>query len=218
MSCIKKIFLDLDGPLLDGKERHYHCYRNILERYGFMPISIDKYWESKRTLLNRRELLKMSSAEAIYDEFLAEWLAMIETPYMLALDKVQEGAVDCLFSWKERGIKITLVTMRKNKDALEDQLIATGLRKFLDTVFVCDHADSGVGKADAVRDIFQNKSNQVDTLWIGDTEVDWEAAKSLGCRIVLLTNGLRSDEYLRSLEGAIVKTSMVSLKDEFNVS
>ena len=214
MSVIKQIFLDLDGPLLDGKERHYFCYRSILEKFGFEPIGIDEYWEKKRALVNRRDLLRMSGAEDIYDDFLAEWLLMIESPDVLALDKVQEGAVDCLRGWKEQGIELVLVTLRKDKRALEEQLKLMGLRQFLDVVLVCDHAEGGEGKADAVRSMFQGKLFKKHALWVGDTEADWEAAKSLGCGVVLLSNGLRNDAYLRSLQGAVVKPSIASLKDE----
>lgn len=214
MSAIKQIFLDLDGPLLDGKERHYFCYRSILERFGFKPIGIDEYWETKRALVNRRDLLKISGAEDIYDDFLAEWLLMIESPDVLALDKVQEGAVDCLRGWKEQGIELVLVTLRKDKRALEEQLNLMGLRQFLDVVLVCDHAAGGEGKADAVQKLFQGKLLSENALWIGDTEADWEAAKSLGCSVVLLSNGLRNEAYLRSLQGAVVKPSIASLKDE----
>jgi phosphoglycolate phosphatase len=213
MSAVKQIFLDLDGPLLDGKERHYHCYRSILEKCGFKPIGIDEYWEKKRAMVNRRDLLNMSGAEEIYDDFLAAWLTMIESPDMLILDKVQEGAVDCLRAWKEQGIELTLVTMRKNKQALAGQLHSTGLRQFFDAVLACDHADGGVGKADAVRAFSQGKVNKGGTLLIGDTEVDWEAAKSLECGVVLLSNGLRNEAYLRALQGAVVKPSIASLKD-----
>lgn len=213
MSDIKQIFLDLDGPLLDGKERHYFCYRSILERFGFKPIGIDEYWEKKRALVNRRDLLKMSGAEAIYDDFLAAWLVLIESPDMLALDKVQVGAIECLRSWKEQGIELTLVTMRKNKQALEAQLKSTGMRQYLDVVLACDHADGGIGKADAVRSHFRSKVDKGGALWIGDTEDDWEAANTLGCRVVLLSNGLRNEAYLRSLQGAVVKQSIASLKD-----
>jgi phosphoglycolate phosphatase-like HAD superfamily hydrolase len=210
MKCIKQIFLDLDGPLLDGKERHYHCYRSILERFGFKPIGIDEYWEMKRNLVNRRDLLNRSSAEEIYDDFLAAWLSMIESPNALALDKVQEGAVDCLRSWKEQGIGLTLVTMRKNKQTLEEQLMLTGLRQYLDAVLVCDPTEGGEGKADAVRSMFQVKRLVGKALWIGDTEADWEAADSLGVDVVLVSNGLRAKEYLTTMKGALVVPSIFS--------
>jgi phosphoglycolate phosphatase-like HAD superfamily hydrolase len=217
MRAIKHIFLDLDGPLLDCKERHYFCYRAILKKFGFKPIGIEEYWEKKRALLNRRDLLSLSGASEIYEEFLASWLLLIESPDALALDKVQEGAIGCLHSWKAQGIKMTLVTMRKNKLALEAQLAFTGLRPFLDTVLVCDHADGAQGKADAVRHIYSESSFKRNAIWIGDTEADWGAAQSLGCEVVLLANGLRNEGYLKELKDSVVKSSIMSLK-EFYVS
>lgn len=214
MHEIKKIFLDLDGPLLDGKERHYQCYRNILESSGFKPIGIEEYWGKKRALLNRRDLLNISGAEEIYDDFLAAWLSMIETPDMLALDKVQEGAIDCMRIWREQGVELVLVTMRKNMRALEEQLLSTGLRQFLDAVLVSSHAEGGEGKANRVRDTYSTKQFVKNALWIGDTEADWSAAQSLGCDVVLVSNGLRNEEYLKSLGSSKVIPSIKSLKNE----
>lgn len=211
MSDIKQIFLDLDGPLLDGKERHYFCYRSILERFGFEPIGIDEYWENKRARGNRKDLLNMSGAGEIYDDFLSAWLALIESPEVLALDKVQEGAVDCLRDWKEQGIELVLVTLRKDRQAVEEQLTRLKLRPLLDAVLVCAHANGGGGKADAIRKMFPGASFEENALWIGDTEVDWEAARSLGCNIVLVANGLRCEEYLGTLKSAMIVPSISSI-------
>lgn len=213
MSGIEQIFMDLDGPLLDGKERHYFCYKMILQMHGFVPICIDEYWEMKKARINRKVLLDMSGAGMIYDKFLAQWITIIESREALAFDRVQDCGIDCLRSWKDQGIRLTLVTMRKNRTTVEEQLQSTGLRLLLDDVLVCDHADGGVGKADAVRNLFQSKVKNDVALWIGDTEADWEAARSLGCRVVLLSNGLRNESYLNSLQGSVVKPSIKSLKD-----
>lgn len=213
MNDIKKIFLDLDGPLLDGKERHYYCYLSILQKFGFEPVGIHEYWREKRSRRNHRELLRLSGAEEIYDDFIAAWSVLIETPEALALDKLQEGAVDSLRDWKKRKKDLILVTMRKDRQALEDQLRTLALRPHLDAVLVCDHARGGAGKAAEVRKLYPDILFEEDTLWIGDTEVDWEAAKSLGCNIVLISNGLRSQEYLETLQGARVKPSIASVKD-----
>ena len=155
MGSLQHILLDLDGPLLDGKRRHYHCYRTILLTHGYVPIDIDRYWEMKRAKGSRTQLLQISDAEGLYDDFLASWVSMIESPNALALDRIQEGALDCMKQWREDGLTLTLVTMRKNRRALEEQLRATGLQVFLNTVLVCDHESCGAGKADAVREHFQ---------------------------------------------------------------
>jgi phosphoglycolate phosphatase len=216
MKRVKRILLDLDGPLLDGKQRHYHCYRTILEIRGFKPIAIEEYWAGKRALVDRRILLNMSGAGAIYDDFLAAWLSAIETPALLALDTVQDGAVECLRGWKGRGIELVLVTMRKNRHGLEDQLNLTGLRAHLDSVLVSDHAEGGEGKAQAVREFYlahPDGGYADETLWVGDTEADWGAARSLGCDVVLVANGLRNAAYLQSLKSVRVEPSIASLKD-----
>lgn len=218
MIGVKQIFLDLDGPLLDGKERHYRCYKAILERHGYKPIAIDEYWEKKRDLLNRRDLLDLSGAGDIYDVFLEDWLSMIETPEMLALDKVQDGALECLRNWKRQGIALTLVTLRKNKPGLDVQLDVTGLRPYLDAVFACDHAEGGEGKADAVRSMLSDSNSMENAVWIGDTEADWTAARSLGCAVTLVSNGLRSVSHLNSLAEALVKPSIRELKDLVHVA
>lgn len=211
MSNIQQIFLDLDGPLIDGKERHYFCYKSILEKFGFIPLGIDEYWEKKRSLVNRNDLLRLSGAENIYDDFLAEWLLIIESPDALAFDKVQDGAKDKLFNWKKQGLNLVLVTMRNNKQALEVQLIALGLNTLLNTVLFSNRESGGVGKANAVRHHFENEGLAVQeekSFWVGDTEADWEAAQSLGCSIVMVANGLRCEEYLNTLNNAQVVSSI----------
>jgi phosphoglycolate phosphatase-like HAD superfamily hydrolase len=50
-------------------------------------------------------------------------------------------------------------------------------------------------------------------LWIGDTEADWKAGESLGCRVILLSNGLRNDEFLEALGGGLIMPSIASLKN-----
>lgn len=208
MNDIRQIFLDLDGPLLDGKERHYFCYQTILKRFGFEPVAIDEYWASKRNLASLGNILDMSGAGAIHDDFVAAWRQIIESPEALALDRVQEGAIDRLRHWKDKGVRQTLVTMRKNRCALEEQLALTGLRPLLDAVLVCDHVNGGRGKADAARCALQDNVKMNNTIWIGDTEIDWEAAQLLGCGIILVENGLRCREYLCNLNNSMLVPSI----------
>jgi phosphoglycolate phosphatase-like HAD superfamily hydrolase len=218
MRKIQQIFLDLDGPLLDGKYRHYSCYSYIMKKYGFSAIALDEYWEKKRLLLNRRDLLQLSDADSIYDEYLSEWLSLIETKELLALDRVQEGALDCLQAWKSLGVNLVLVTLRKNKEAVEEQLRLQGLAEFLDTILVCDHVSGGLGKANAVRNCQDIRIMPENSVWIGDTEVDWEAARSLGVDIILVENGLRNKMYLEQMHGSTVVPSIQQAMNLFGLT
>lgn len=169
---------------------------------------MDVYWESKKALVNRRELLELSNAGSIYDEYLSNWLSLIETKDLLALDKVQEGALGCLQAWKSLGVNLVLVTLRKNKDAVQEQLQLQGISTFLDTILVCDHVSGGLGKANAVRECQNVQVMPGESVWIGDTEVDWEAARSLGVDIILVENGLRNKAYLEQMQGGTVVPSI----------
>jgi phosphoglycolate phosphatase len=196
---IKTILLDLDGPLLDGRLRHYQCYSDIISEHGYKPLPLKEYWIMKRSKKSRREQLASSDAEEIYDLFLDEWLKRIESPEYLNLDRVQSGALNQIRFWNQEGIRIVVVTMRSSRSQLMSQLKSTGVLPYLDAVVDSRHANGGRGKALAllreIPDIDPRTS-----LWIGDTEIDFEAARHISCPICLLSCGLRTKNHLASLE------------------
>ena len=107
---VSTIVLDLDGPILDGRLRHYACYSEILKEQGYVPIDIDSYWDSKRSRMDRRALLKKSEAVEYYDEFRREWMQRIELPAMLALDQLQPEVLSILSEWKGSEKELVIAT------------------------------------------------------------------------------------------------------------
>lgn len=212
MTSLTHIFVDLDGPLLDGRRRHYFCYQTILRKFACTPLEIDQYWNQKRTGGDRHTLLKLSGAEGIYAAYLGLWLSLIESPEALAFDSVQEGAIARLTDWKKAGYSLNVVTMRKNGQALGHQLETLGLRPLLDSVVLCKHEDGGEGKAHAAKRLFPSLDFAGSALWIGDTEVDSDAAAALNCRLILASNGLRDEVFLRSRCNTMVVPSIAGLK------
>ena len=207
---IQTIFLDLDGPLLDGKVRHHQCYADILNAHGFTPIDIETYWFIKRNRCSMRELLARSGAESLYDVFLEQWLKNIELLTYLKLDRLQLGVIAKLQEWLSNRLQMVLVTMRKNSETLLTQLGSVGLKKYLSEVIVCDHAHGGVGKAEAIKKVFP-EIHAVTSLWIGDTEVDYEGARYLGCPVWMVLNGLRARDYLESLHPDYLSESIIDI-------
>lgn len=194
----KLIILDLDGPLLEGRFRHYQCYRDILESFGHSPVGIDLYWTMKKDRANRHELLKLSNADHLYDQFLQAWMEKIETPEYLKLDTLQNGVVEILQCWKKDGIKLILATMRNNASNLKEQLSGLAITPLLDDILVVGSDLSGENKSTAVLPFIRQYPLD-EILWIGDTEVDVSSAKKLGIKVCALTCGLRSADYLSSL-------------------
>lgn len=207
---IQFVILDLDGPILDGKFRHYACYSQILMKQGYKPISLEDYWQMKRERVNRRGQLAASGAESIYEQFLQRWLELIEQPQFLELDRLQPGTIDKLQQWRNLGIQLVLVTLRSYPERLHNQLVALGLNPLLDYVLPCNHQLGAKGKFSQVRKTVSQLSPE-NSIWIGDTEVDVEAARLLGCPIWAVTCGLRTESYLASLSPDFLSPDLASI-------
>ena len=206
----KTVLLDLDGPLLDGKYRHFKCYQDILVQYGFEPMPIEAYWQMKRERQDRHKQLAVSGAGSIYPEFLEYWMQHIEEKDYLVLDQLQPKALAVLEAWKSKKIEVILVTMRNEKDNLISQLDSVGLLPFLDHVVAVGTSKGVKGKASAASE-FIDLNDKESVLWVGDTETDIWAARELGVKVCAVECGLRSSEYLVSLGPDYLVSDLVAL-------
>src|SRR5207237_1355265 len=116
------LILDLDGPILEGRERQYACYRNILTESGFTAVSLECYWEMKRARVPLAAQLAATGAEALRESFPKRWLEEIESDVLLERDTVQPGAKETLAAWQEAGLRMVLATQRRNAMGLHRQL------------------------------------------------------------------------------------------------
>ncbi len=182
------IFLDFDGPVLDGKNRHYRCYKDILLKYGGNPVSLEQYWKMKRSRVSRRTLLELSSFAGSYDEYMNEWLTRIEQKEYLQYDKLWPNVITAIEKLKEQTKQLYLVTMRQNEENLNWQLQQLQLVKLFDRVMCCS-LNQEQTKYALLKDIFFEKA-----LFIGDTEVDIETAKLCGSEFKGVLNGLRDKQ------------------------
>jgi phosphoglycolate phosphatase len=212
---LKTIILDLDGPILDGIERHYQCYYNILVELGATPMPISQYWQLKRSGIDRRTLLGYSGAESLYDAFLKRWVERIEEKRYLLLDRLQVGALAALEAWCGVGIKLILATMRNNPEHLAWQLDDLGIARFFGETIVVGSRSPGNGKAEAVDRLIQGAATD-SVIWVGDTEIDIEAAHSLGLRVCALTCGLRDSAFLQARSPDLICADLNALLAHIN--
>lgn len=187
------IFLDLDGPILEGIDRHYSCYLSILEDHGGKPIDKESYWSMKRKRVSRRKLLEDSQFGSSYGVFAKAWLERIESEEFLKLDRLKPFVVETIEAWKESLVeRVELVTMRQCKARLLVQLDELGVLESLDEVTVCPPAREKT-KFEALKNREFHSA-----VFIGDTEEDIKTAKLLGIPSVGILNGLREKEFLDS--------------------
>jgi len=151
------------------------AYRQILEKHGYAPVSLESYWQMKREGVNVRQQLATIGAQAISQDFLLSWLEDIEQPDLLALDCLQPNVTKKLQEWYDQDVQLVLATLRRDPECLYDQLVRLKLNAFFKHVVVCGPSRGGIGKAEQVKgsatDLFPDHC-----LWIGDTEVDIKAA------------------------------------------
>ena len=179
------VFCDLDGTLLEDKHRHYECYKAIVKKYGGNCIPPDEYWNDKRNKVKRTVLLEKTGFQGTYDDYLSEWLALIETPEFLKYETLRPDTLSFLEWLRDNSEHIVLTTQRRNRKNLLGQLEKLGISGYFEEVASGDHKT----------DILDGKYNK-GSLVIGDTEADEETAKRLGCTFIAVTSGLRNEKYL----------------------
>jgi phosphoglycolate phosphatase-like HAD superfamily hydrolase len=207
------IFLDLDGPVLECRDRHYACYVDLCSRYGCKARPQDAYWRLRRRRVSAVDLLRTGGARADEAELRSSWIELIEQPRYLTLDAPQPRAVEAITAWKAAGHQLVVVTLRRDARAARAQLERLQLAALFERFVVCDPELGSTGKAAAARRTVKG-TDQDAWVWIGDTEVDAEAAAALGCsRLYLVSCGIRTGEYLRSLGAGEVVRDLAAVRD-----
>lgn len=196
---IKQIILDLDGTLLDIRQRHYQCYCDIVTQFGFSPVPLEYYWQQHRSGLGTRKILQEMQATAIAEDFLKQWINIIEAKKYLSLDTLFPKVFTVLQNWKNSGIELSLATLRHHKENLTWQLKHLGIDNLLNQVITIDPASNKTDKAGAVQEQMTHLVIE-QALWIGDTEADVLAAKTLGIKVCAVNSGMRSAEFLAAFQ------------------
>lgn len=197
----RNIFIDFDGTLVDIAPRHYRVYKKCVEKMGGTPLDQKKYWELKRDNISWDELLSMSGLEASKKgDYLKLFIDRIESLEELYRDEL---FVDSLFALKKlssNNNKLYLLSLRRNSDALDKQIEKLGIGCFFEKI-LSGHSDTKEGtllkKADIIK---QTIDNPEDSIIIGDTEADVAAAQQLNATSIALLSGIRSKEFLKSME------------------
>jgi phosphoglycolate phosphatase len=205
------IFLDLDGPVLECRDRHYACYVELCSRYGRKPRAPEGYWRLRRRRVSAVDLLMAGGVREDEAELRRSWIDLIEQPRYLSLDVPQPGAAEAVAAWKAAGHRLIVATLRRDARAARAQLERLRLTVLLERFVVCDPELGSIGKAAAARHEARGADPQ-DCTWIGDTEVDAEAAVVLGCsNLYLVSCGIRNARYLRSLGAGEVVRDLAAL-------
>lgn len=175
---IRLIVFDLDGTLLDTREKYFACMRSALRQNGSMPdfdrVIGETFGMPGREIMRRLGLsdAQIESASEEIRRFLSE-LPLRAEQYAGTLETMRHFR-------KTRGVAIATA---RNEAELRADIDA---RPFLDECgFVCATTDDMRPKP--APDVL-NKAIQTarvlpeEAVYIGDTVADWQCAKEAGTR------------------------------------
>jgi len=180
--------LDLDGTLLDSRSRHRVVLDFCLKKRN-LKIPTNNLLKFKSEKHNNKDFLRQYlKDENLINEIQADWIENIEKEEFLEKDFLYEDSRDFLNFAKEK-YNLVLITARNNKTGVDKFLKRLGIEKYFEEIFIV-----GVGRNSA-----EEKANKLvdikPSAMIGDTEVDYDAAKNLNIKFFAINRGFRSEEF-----------------------
>ena len=202
---MRRLILDLDGTLLDVRDRNYFSYRQALVKLpGAKALTLEEYWPLKRSATPWLGILSKSFPEdhvvttKDLDIFRDDFRSSIETPDNLKRDVPHQGVDETLSKWAAEGVLLTLVTARMNDAALTVQLRELGWHHRFAEVLATKNQKKSIFLKEHFK--VQNLNARSYDFWIGDTEEDFQSAEDLKIKCHLVANGLRDENFLRHLQ------------------
>lgn len=182
------IFFDLDGTLIDCKERLYRLFVDLTQS---QKISFEEYWQLKRTMFDHDWIL--SKIFNYSDEQLAifheSWMKLIESKEYLKFNKLFDYTIPLLEN--VRQYQLYIIAARQYEERILDEISTLGIQNYFQGILVSNQKRS---KDEII--IERGINTQPEDLFIGDTGIDILAGKKLNIRTVGVLSGFRGYESL----------------------
>lgn len=189
------LYIDLDGTLIDVRKRHYLVFMFVCTsvKGGDISITPAEYWEKKREGFSDVDVLSQLGIDISEDDYIVGKKKLIESPFLLAEDRLFEFTTMTLSELK-RLAHLILISQRANPYYSLQEIRNLGIDWFFDKI--CFAPSGSYRKHEPLLDHVTNHLPSKQVL-IGDTEADFVAAEALGIESMLVDSGARSRVYLR---------------------
>ncbi|UCD15442.1 MAG: HAD family hydrolase [Candidatus Omnitrophota bacterium] len=213
---IKTIYFDLDGPILDVSRRYFFVHANICRHLGikYAPDYKD-YWRKKRMRMPFGELIGFLEANTLVNRYVKEWVKQIEKDSVLELDKVFPY-VEKVLSYLKNKYDLVIVTQRRRRRTVLEEISKLNLKKYFKDILVGNNQkeEPHISKYRAVIEYPGFNKNSV---FVGDTEADINAAKMLKIRNIAVLSGIRNRGFLENFEPDYIIKDIRGLVDEIGL-
>ncbi len=190
------VIFDLDGTLLNTLEDLCDSVNVVMREYGWEPHSLEQIRKfvgngigklMERSVPGGRENPKYEKALADFREYYTGHCRIKTKPY--------EGVIGMMEELKRRGYRMAIVS-NKNDQAVKE----------LDKIYFSQYTVVAVGDRKGYRrkpepDLVHLAMDELgvqpeDTVYVGDSEVDYATAKNSGLDCILVSWGFRDREVL----------------------
>lgn len=198
-----KLFFDLDGTLIDSKQRLYQLFQFLVPE---STLSFENYWNFKKNKINHAKILtnEFDFSQENIDLFEIEWMKNIELKKWLALDHPFEGVSEYLNKLKQNNL-LFLVTARQSEEMALDQIKKFNWENLFEKVFVTGQ------KVEKFHLINKNIKVSGQDWFIGDTGNDINTGKQLGIKTAAVLTGFLNREQLIKYEPDIIVEQVIHL-------
>lgn len=200
------LYLDLDGTLLDIREKYYRLHCRIATDLGRETLSEDAFWTRKRRGTALESLLP-DWEKAAREKYSRRWLAAIELPAFTRFDRLVPGAPEALARLAPE-FELVLLTMRRDGQELRRQLHRLGVSEYFSQLLVRgDHGGVELTKVQLLRLTVPPERSVV----VGDTEEDVRAARAVGSPVIAVLTGMRDRAFLATFGPDLIIDSVAQL-------
>lgn len=197
------IFFDFDGTLIDSQKRLYMLFQHLVTESA---LTFDEYWNLKKNKISHQEILcgrfNYSSDKII--EFEKNWMARIELPEWLALDRPFDGINEFLVGLAQKHT-LYVVTARQFESNALQQIKGFGWADLFKKVFVTQQKKE---KFELITN--EVKINEQDW-FVGDSGKDIQTGKRLGIKTAAVLSGFLNKEKLLEYKPDVIKLHVMDL-------
>lgn len=199
------VIWDWNGTILDDTAVCYGIANRMRVERGMEPMpDIDVYRAAFRfPVIEYYRAMGYTFEEEPYEEVAREFISS----YAASIQgcPLQPCAEETLRSVLDIGARQVLLSAT-GQQKLDEQVSMFGLNRYFERV-IGGQNDFAHGKADYARAFLQECGVSPErTLFVGDTDHDFEIANSIGCPCALLIPGHQTREYLMTLGARLIES------------
>jgi len=200
-----KIFFDLDGTLIDSKQRLYKLFQHLVPS---STLTFDAYWNIKRKQIGHSKILEQffNYSTIQTEQFQKQWLNTIELPEWLAIDQPFQNVSEFLQKLISSQHALYIVTSRQSEKLAIQQIHNFGWDKYIKKILVTNQIiDKEI--------LIKSCTTVSKTDWlVGDTGKDIQAGKALGIKTAAVLSGFRNKKILQKYQPDVIENTVTEIK------